>query len=303
MFATVLLVVLLLAVIGLLIARRFAVRREADRKPNPYRSSEVYPSKIMAIAAGGLLSVFVVVAIFSCFATVSARSVGVGTAFGKFTQTYSPGITFKAPWESIEEFSTQIQTVEQKVPVSYAGGGGGDINTKVRYTVDAAKVQALWAKYKTFEKVQQDLVNASVLDSVSTVAGGYSPTEARDGKNRRPIAAKILSDLNSVVADDGIKLDSVSVTDVNLNAQSQASIDANVKAAADVEKAKTEQERATIDAATAKIREQQGALTGPALQRYCLEVTNSWDVKKNGSLPATWNCFAPVAADVLVSAK
>lgn len=294
-------ILLLIAVVAF--AAAFTQNKPTTEELARLRRNDEVPVRGLLLLVGSVTAVLaLILSLFVCIATVSARSVGVGTAFGKYTQTYSPGITIKGPWESIEEFSTQIQSSEEKVPVSYAGGGGGDITVKVRYLVDANKVQALWAKYKTFERVQTELVAASVRDSVSTVAGGYSPTEARDGTNRRSIAAKIQKDLNTVLSDDGIKLDSVSVVDVNLNAQSQSSIDANVKASADVEKAKTEQERAKIDAETARLRETKGALTPPALQRYCLEITNSWDAKKNGPLPATWSCISQ-SSDVIVSAK
>lgn len=67
--------------------------------------------------------------------------------------------------------------------------------------------------------------------------------------------------------------------------------------------ARAEQERARIDNETAKLREQSGALSPAANQRFCLDIVNAWDVSKNGPLPATFNCGMGNSAGVLVGAK
>ena len=77
---------------------------------------------------------------------------------------------------------------------------------------------------------------------------------------------------------------------ISLDDRSQASLDKIVTANNDIERAKAEQLRAKIDAETAKIREQGGSLAPAALQRYCLEVVNNWNVNQNGPLPAGFTC-------------
>lgn len=257
-------------------------------------------------------SVLLLIALaFSCLTTVSARSVGIGTAFGKYTRTLDNGLQAKAPWESVEEFSTQVQFLDldstdgsdNKVAVAYKGGGDGWTSLTVRWRIEEKKAQFLWAKYKTFDQVTNQLVASSAKDSVNAVLGRYAPNEARDGSNRKKIAQEIKTDLEGDLDDDGVFIDSVSVKNVQLSEKTQASIEAIVQANANIERARSEQERARIDAETAKIREREGALTGPALTRYCLEVTNSWDAKKNGALPATWSCFSDEDAGVIVNAS
>jgi hypothetical protein len=71
----------------------------------------------------------------------------------------------------------------------------------------------------------------------------------------------------------------------------------------DVERAKADKARAIIDNETAKLREQAGSLSAGAMQRYCLDVTNSWDQSKNGPLPATWNCLGAQGNSSVVVGK
>lgn len=317
MLSTILLGVFFILFSLSLVLRRWAKQHDAETKakweetkdrfrPDPPKRDTPTANTIVF----GTSCLFLVVLLFSVTTTVSSRAVGIGTAFGKYTRTLDNGLQFKAPWESVEEFSTQVQYLDldstdgsdNKVNVAYKGGGEGSISLTVRWGINKDNAEDLWKKYKTFEQVTNQLVLSSAKDSVNAVVGGYSPSDARDGSKRKEIALAIRSDLDADLKDDGVYIDSVSVKSVDLSEKTQASIEAIVQANANIERAKAEQERARIDADTAAARQSKGALTGPALQRYCLEVTNSWDVKKNGPLPATWNCFGS-SQDVLVNTK
>lgn len=226
--------------------------------------------------------------------TVGARSVGIQTAFGKYSSTLTNGLQLTAPWSSVEEFSTQVQYLDldgkEAVAVTFSGGGGGDVNATPRWRIDPNKAENLWKKYRTFDNVRDKLVNSSAKDSVRVVLSKYTPNEARSGENLRKIATEIEADLASTLADDGIQIDSFSVKNIALDKRSQESLDKVVSANNDIERAKAEQERAKIDGETAKIREREGSLKPEALVRYCLEVVNNWSVDKNGPLPAGFTC-------------
>ncbi len=248
-------------------------------------------------------SIIVVVALvlttfFMSITTVGARNVGIQTAFGRYQNTLDNGLQFTAPWSSTEEFSTMAQVLDldstdgddDAVSVTFKGGGGGVVSLTPRWRINEDKAEDLWKKYRTFDKVQNQLVSSSAKDSVRVIVSKYTPNEARDGENLRPIAEQIQSDLASSLADDGIKIDSVSIKKITLDSRSQNSLDKIVEANNNVERAKSERERAKIDAETAKIRKDSGQLDEKASQRYCLEMMNNWDVKKNGSLPAGFVC-------------
>lgn len=260
-------------------------------------ASDPEDKKFGFAAAGVVALILAIFTLVFSFTTVSARTVGVETAFGRYQGTLEPGPHLIAPWSSVEEFSTRVQFLDldsrnggSNIRVKYEGGGGGNVDAVVRWRIEPSDAKSLWEKYKTFDNVRDQLVDSSSQDSYRVIIGSYSPTEAIAGSNVRPISEGVLSDLNNTLNDDGIFLDSVSTKNVSLDKDVQRTLDRQVIAAGLVEVAEREQERARIDAETAAIREKGGSLTPAALQRYCYEVTNAWDVKKNGPLPATWNC-------------
>lgn len=276
--------------------------RERDRGEMDARS-------VLRGVAAGTLGVFVLVTVLFSATTVSPRSIGIQTAFGKYHSTMQPGLQWTAPWASVEEFSTQVQYLalngdsKSSVDVNYKGGGKGNVDAVVRWRIDGTNAEALWRKYRTFENVRDQLVQSAAKDSIRVVVGAYMPNDARAGENLRKIAQDTQTDLQSSLKGDGVTIDSVSVTGIFLDQQTQQSIERVIAANNEIEKAKADQKRAEIENATAKLREQSGALSKQALERYCYDVTNNWDVNKNGPLPATWNCAGTSSAGVIVGAK
>jgi regulator of protease activity HflC (stomatin/prohibitin superfamily) len=248
---------------------------------------------------GGALIIFLIITLFMSMTKVDARAVGIQTAFGKYQNTLDNGLQLTAPWSETEQFSTQVQYLDlddtdgdanDSVSVTFKGGGGGQVSLTPRWRIDENGAENLWKKYRTFDKVRDQLVNSSAKDSVRVVVSKYTPNEARDGENLRPIADAIQSDLAQSLKDDGVIIDSVSIKRIQLDSRSQNSLDKIVEANNNIERAKSEQERAKIDAETVKIREKSGSLSPQANERYCLEMMNNWDVKKNGHLPAGFTC-------------
>jgi prohibitin 1 len=242
----------------------------------------------IGVIALGVLGLF---SLFTSMTTVSARSVSVVTSMGKYQGTLSPGMHFTAPWASVEEFSTQVQYLDldgnnDKVQVTYKGGGTGAINAVIRWRIDANDAKSLWAKYRTFDKVTEQLVNSSAKDSISVIAGSYSPDVVRDGTQRREIALAVKTDLEKTIGEDGVNIDSVSIKGVEVSKDTKDAYDKIAKAEADGKRKLIEQSNAEIDAKTDKIRSTQ---SGSAQDR-CLEMTRNWDVKRQGPLPATWSC-------------
>lgn len=273
-----------------------------------------------AAALGAVAFVLLVVVTgIASFTTVGARAVGIQTSFGQYRDTLESGAQLTAPWSSVEEFSTQIQTLDlsdlddtkgNAVAVAFSGtdkgqsGGNGVVNAVVRWQINKDKAEDLWKKYTTFERVESSLVLSESQDAFRQVIGGYEPNAARAGANIRPIADAVKAALTERLADDGILIDSVSIKRVDLDAATSKSLERTVIANNDVATAKAQQERAKIDNETAKLRAESGALKPEAMARYCLEIVNSWDVGKNGALPATFNCgLGGGGAGVLVGVK
>lgn len=273
-------ILLLLSVAGF--AARGAIKREFGEVP--LGMFLIFPA------------ILVVFTLFFSFTTVDARAVGIQTGFGRYHSTMDNGLHFKAPWTSVEEFSTLLQSAdlegEEGVDVTFKGGGSGTVNATFRWSISDDQsdhgAKALWEKYRTFENVSSMLVYREGKDTVLNVANDYTPNEARTKQD--VIGAEIKKRMSDRLSEYGIVVDSVSVLSMPLDAKTQASLDKVVSSQNDVERAKADRERAKIDNETIKLREKSGALTPEANQRYCLELVNAWDVSKNGNLPATFDC-------------
>lgn len=280
-------------------------------------SSEDYAGDVGAGAYRTAAVFFTLVTIGLVFAfaatTVSPRAVGIATSFGKYRGTLPAGFHWTAPWTSVEEFPTQVQFLELNgrddstgkgvggVAVNFDGGGKGVVDATVRWRIEQVDAEDLWKKYKDFDKVRDQLVTSAARDAVRKAVGTYTPTNAQSGKNVTAITKAIRDELQSQVSDDGVQIDSLSVTAVILDDNTQKAIEQVIIAQQGTAKATEEQARARIEQETNKIRQTGGLLSPDALRRYCLEVTNNWDQGKNGPLPAGWSCMG--TSPVLVGAK
>lgn len=288
MFFIIITVLAVLAIGGAALASRAAPVRTSGYDPFPAKT-------ILRIVTGALLALYLLFLALMSTTQVGARSIGIQTAFGKYQDTLSSGLQVKQPWSSVEQFSTRIQAMdlqeEEVVAVNFLGGGRGNVRAQVRWSItNSERAEDLWRKYQNFDNVRDQLVKNSAKDSFRVVFGKYTPVDARAGENLRPITEAVQADLQANLEDDGVSVDSISVQSIALDETTQKAIEATVTANQDIERAKAERDRARIDGETAQIRQREGALTGPALQRYCLDLVNKWDVAKNGPLPATFNC-------------
>lgn len=273
----------------------------AIKAPREPAKNEIGRSGLIAASVLVLVVGLLITGIFSA-TTVSPRAVGIATSFGKYRGTLDAGFHMTAPWTSVEEFPTQVQFLELNgkkdgaggVAVNFDGGGKGTIDATVRWRIDSKDAEALWRKYKDFDKVRDQLVTSAARDAVRKAVGGYTPTDAQSGKNVSGITDSISKELQAQVKDDGVQIDSLSVTAVILDDNTQKAIEQVIIAQQGTAKAKEEKARAEIEQQTNKIRQTGGLLTPDALRRYCLEVTNNWDQGKNGPLPAGWSCMGNV---------
>lgn len=240
---------------------------------------------VLALLFGGVTAAF-------SATTVDSRAVGIQTSFGRYQDTLENGFQFTAPWSSVEQFSTLNQTLklegDNAVPVSFSGGSSGSADVTVRWATTAKGAEEQWKQYRTFENVRDQLVEPESRNAFRTEFSNYSPVEAIDGATLNGITSKVNDALKATLEKSGINVVSIQVTKVTLGDRAQNALDRIVEANANTDRATAEQERARIEAETAKIRQE--SQTPQALQRYCLEVLNSWSVASNGPVPATMNC-------------
>lgn len=255
----------------------------------------------------GLGVVFGVLTLIMSITTVDARSVAIQQSFGRYQDTLDPGIQLIAPWSSTEEFTTRLQPADldtdQKVPVTFKGGGSGWIGANFQWQISDEKQGAknLWQDYKEFKTVRDDLVMKQARDVIINVANDYEPNVARENQDK--IGQAIKTELNNRLSRFGVDIQVVSVVEVPLSDKAQQALDKVLESQSNIKRAEEERTRAKIDAETAQIRERTGALSAQANQRFCLDVVNNWDVAKNGALPATFDCsLGSSGKNVLVGA-
>lgn len=301
---------ILAGIVGLFTLIVFLSSLGAPKEPE---RDQVGRRPMQVTAAVGVFILLLLTAIFSA-TTVSPRAVGIQTAFGRYQSTLPAGFHWTAPWSGVEEFPTQVQFLEMNgtdgqdgkkggVQVNFSGGGKGTVDATVRWRINESNAEDLWKKYKDFEKVRDQLVLSSARDAVRVAVGGYTATDAQSGSNVAAITSKIAGALQAGVADDGVSVDSISVTAVILDDQTQNAIQKVIIAQQDKARAQVDKEKAEIEKTTNEIRQKAGILDDGGLRRYCLELTNNWDQGKNGPLPATWSCFGQSPSGVVVGQK
>lgn len=276
---------------------------------------DVPTRKIGKLVAIGSVVAFIIVTIASSFHTTPARSTDIAQSFGKYVGTYQSGPRFTSPLITTESFSTQIQTLyldggddnednvvhTNRVNVTYKGGGQGSIATTISWKISDREAKTLWERYRSFERVQRELVKAASESAIRDAANDYPAAEAQ--ANDQNMATKAKSAISEEFKKYGVEVDNVRVTNVGLDEATQASIQKVVVAQQDLARAELERQKALTEAKTAKIREDSGILTPQANQRFCLDVTNAWDQSKNGQLPAGWNCTGASGVGVVATTK
>lgn len=193
----------------------------------------------------------------SCLTHVGSNEVGVVHNFGSFQSTEGPGVHWVAPWSQTESFTTRLQShkvkdhdVVLKPEREGASGAPASVWYTIRYHVNGTeRAEYMWRKYRSFERVTNDLVVPESKTTANEVLGQYTPATSQAGSNRRIIGTKIKVALGKVLEDDGIKVDSVSVTTVALPKEVRDRLSGVQKAAADAQRAAVEAQ-ARLDTAT-----------------------------------------------------
>lgn len=147
-------------------------------------------SKAKAAAAGVVLLGLILVALPS-FTTVDARSVGVQTAMGKYSDTLGPGFHAVAPWSDVEEWTTRNQTIrfegkgegeertnfftEPRITVRLGTQAEAYVDATVTWRITEKSVGDLWKQHKTFGDARQDFALPAAKGAINEAFDGYDP--------------------------------------------------------------------------------------------------------------------------------
>lgn len=259
--------ILIVIAVLLLVFGRAPIRVER-RTDGRYGGTEMVDGPRIGISIAVLLSVIAVLTlVLSSVTHVGSNEEGITNNFGTYTGTVGPGVHLVAPWTDTEKFTTRVQSkdvensrVTLKSESETVVGIPASVDLTFRYHLAGLdKAKDMWRKYRTFGEVTKRLVVPEAKSSIRVVMGQYTPAQAKNGENVRKIGTEIKSNLGEALDDDGVIVDSVSVTDIGFSDDVEKRL-AQIQAAdANAQKAKVDAQTRLDTAKTDKLTADQQA--------------------------------------------
>jgi len=219
------------------------------RSDDEHHTGRNLPRGIGAI----LLTILVVILLYSMVAYVPAGHVGVLTLFGRVTGEVLPeGTHLVNPFKVNNTMS--IRTQEQKETASVPSSEGLiiSLDTSLLFRLSAAKAAEVYQKLGL--NYVEVVVEPSLRSTIRAVTAAHSASALYTG-TREEVAQQIQIDLERILNERGVIVESVLLRDVQLPAMLKTSIEAKQQAEQDalrmsfvLQKEKQEAERKRIEA-------------------------------------------------------
>ena len=249
--------------------------------------------KAVKLGIIAFIVLFGIITLFSSFKTIPTGYVGVKTRFGKVQDSMLvEGINFKVPYiEQIINIDCRTQKCEYTMEASSKDLQKiSNIKIAVNYNVDAGKANALYQKVGTdFKSI---VIEPAILESVKQGMSQYTAEELIT--KRSEVSVVIIDLLTQKLADKGILVTALNITDLSFSDEFDAAIEKKQiteqqtqQAKYELEKAKIENEKKIANAkAEAEVMRQQNAeITDKTLKLKELEIQEKLVEKWNGTLP------------------
>lgn len=236
---------------------------------------------IVMIILCTIISLFVIVTIFSSFTTVKSGEVGLKVRFGKITDSsITEGVNFKFPYiERIVKVNIKVQKAELAVEGSTKDLQTVNTNVAVNYRIDPEKAIYL---YKTVGNSYEEIVLIpAIKESIKSAIAQYNAEEITT--NRTVVSESCLKAIQSKVEKYGIVIEDFNLTDFSFSEEYTKAIEEKQVAEQNLEKAKLEAE--------AKVAKAQGEADANNLLEQTLtdEILMEKFIEKwNGELPDTY---------------
>lgn len=263
------------------------------------RSNDTSAGGVAAIVVGALL--FGVTWVASSAFYVEAREVAIVSEFGKSTGTAPTGLRWDVPWSDVTKFSTANQPLDfdgenDRIKFNLAGSDNTsegeawvNLNASWQITGDETAMR-LWEDRKEFERVKNEVALPNIKSAIIGAMGRYNAQKANDSANVPEFNKILLEETNKKMNPLGIKVEGIAVTRVDLSDAVKAALEKKNSDKIQNDRAVIQQQTARTEAETNRIKKQE--LSELVIMNNCLELTNNWNVAKNGPLPAGWNCMA-----------
>lgn len=264
-------------------------------------TSQIKSSGVTTIVIGALL--FGLTWVVSSAFYVEAREVAIVHKFGKDSGTASTGLGWDVPWSEVSKFSTANQPLDfdgenDRIKFNLAGSDGTsegeawvNLNASWQITGDET-ARRLWADRKEFDRVRNEVALPNIKSAIVGTMGRYNAQQANDSAKIPEFNKVLLEEVNKAVNPLGIKVEGIAVVRNDLSDAVKAKLEQKNSDKIQGDRAVIQQQTAKTEAETNRIKKQE--LSELVVQNNCLELTNNWNVAKNGPLPAGWNCMAGV---------
>lgn len=193
-----------------------------------------------------IVSLFVLITLFSSFTTVKSGEVGLKIRFGKIQDTQiDEGFNIKIPYvEKIVKVNIKVQKSE--VETNAASKDLQDINTKiaVNYRVDGTKASSLYKNIGNDYEVK--VLEPAIQESIKAVISNYTAEEVITKRSEVSILCK--ENLQEKVDKYGLVIDNFNIINFNFSAEYSKAIEEKQVAEQQVLKAKQELEKTKIEA-------------------------------------------------------
>lgn len=225
-----------------------------------------------------------IVFIASTYTAINPTSVGIPVNFGKVGAPLNPGISFVAPWTTVEKYPTRPINVElagdNKIIARTADAGQMSVEVAVRWKVLPQDAKTLYFQARTDDQnsISDNIVIPSLRQAVGEI---YSVTGNLDAiSDRTRVAQAILVQIDKQLLVYGITVTAVNIRSVEPDTNTAATISqyasqqqATRIATEAIKTATAEAQRRLIEAKGLKAAAgANSGLTSGELQSICLQV-------------------------------
>lgn len=189
--------------------------------------------------------VFAVVTGFFSMARVDTGHVGIVRQFGRIEGQVNPGVSFIAPWKTMDSINVQVQkkTFDDLAAFSQETQNVS-IKTTINYSISKSAVQGLISKVGTdwFDRLVPNNLNQSFKDeTVKFAAVDIAP-------NREAIRSSVLADMRKRLAKYSINIVDINVDNIRFSPQFEQAIEAKQEATQAALRAKAQVQQAQFEA-------------------------------------------------------
>lgn len=253
------------------------------------KDNETPNSSRIAWTIFGSIIVGLVTLGLSATTIIPPRTVGVTVAFGKPTQILSNGIHIKVPWASVEKLDGAVQNDvyngSNAVDVRLGNNSKAKADASIQWQLSTKDTMQVFLDYRTFENIQQNLVDRNFRASMNEVMSEYNPLDsletAQGGSDLGTLSEKVLEKMKEKVGNQ-INVKSVTIPIINFDKSTQQRIDELQQETARTRIA--EQKKETSKAESAANRELEKSLSDEVLISKCLDI-----IAESGQSPI--GCF------------